>query len=164
MLNRDQIKAGALRYKTKTAEVHCPGLADPDSGDDVVLVRGLSQTEFDAHQAATRIIANGEQIGIDESNISARIAVRVIVDADGNRLLPNDGDATWLGEASPKDVTEVVNKALELAGMAANGEPTDETVGNSAATQDGETSSGSPETTEEQPPPSSSDDSTLAAV
>jgi hypothetical protein len=162
MLNREQIQAGALRYKTKTAEVHCPGLADPDSGDDVVLVRGLSQTEFDAHQAATRIVANGEQIGIDESNISARIAVRVIVDSSGDRLL-TDGDAAWLGEASPKDVTEVVNKALELSGMAATGEPSEATEGNSEATQDGETSSGSPETTT-QPQSSSSDDSTLAAV
>jgi hypothetical protein len=162
MLSRDQIQAGALRYKTKTAEVHCPGLADPDSGDDVVLVRGLSQTEFDAHQAATRIIANGEQVGIDESNISAKIAVRVMVDSNGDRLL-SDGDASWFGEASPKDVTEVVNKALELSGMTASGEPGEATTGNSEATQDGETSSGSPETTD-QPPPSSSDDSTPVAV
>lgn len=163
-LSRDQLEAGAKRYKAKVRKVHVKGLADPETGDDVVYVRGLSTTEWDAHQAAIRVTdGNGQQIGIDESNFSARLAVRVIVDEQGNRLL-QDTDATWLGEASPSDVAEVVNAAIELSGMTDQGaNVSQEAKGNSDATQDGGTSSGSPESTE-QPPLSSSDDSTLVAV
>src|SRR5690348_13613573 len=96
-LNRDQLKAGAQRYKSQTREVHVKELADPESGDDVVLVRGLSALEWDAHQASVRMMGkDGQQIGIDESNVSAKLAVRVMVDGDGKRLL-TDSDASWLG-------------------------------------------------------------------
>lgn len=149
MLSKDQLRAGAQRYKTKTREVHVKGLADPETGDDVVLVRGLSALEFDAHQAAVRVMGeNGQQIGIDESNASARLAVRVIIDATGTRLL-SDEDAAWLGEASPTDVAEVVNAAIELSGMTGAGEPTEEAKGNSDAAPSGGASSESPESTGE---------------
>lgn len=146
-LTKEQLRAGAQRYKTQTREVHVKGLADPESGDDVVRVRGLSALEFDAHQASIRKMGdNGQQIGIDEANASARLAVRVIVDEAGNRLL-GDEDAAWLGEASPADVAEVVNAAIELSGMTGDG-PSEETKGNSDAAPSGEPSSESPESTE----------------
>lgn len=154
-LSRDQLKAGAARYKSKTREVHVKELADPDSGDDVVLVRGLSALEWDAHQAAVRIMGeNGQQVGLDESNVSAKLAVRVMVDDAGVRLL-NDSDAAWLGESSPSDVAEILNAALELSGMTPAGGASEETKGNSEPAQSGGPSSESPETTE-RPQPSSS--------
>lgn len=163
-LNKEQLRAGALRYRSKTRQIHVKGLADPDTGDDTVLVRGLSAVEWDAHQAAARMMGeNGEVEGIDESNISAKLAVRVIVDDQARRVL-EDSDAGWFGESSPSDVAEIVNAALEISGMAAGGTAaSEETKGNSEPAPSGGSSAESPESTE-QPRPSSSPVSTLAAV
>lgn len=147
-LSREAILARAQAFETR--EVHIPSWAD-ESGDDVVLVRGLSAKEWDAHQASVRIFQGGQEVGIDQNNVSAKLVVRCIVDESGKRLL-TDADAAVLGDLPITDLNTIMEAILDLSGMTEKAQG--EVEGNSDAAQSGEQSSDSPESTDE--PPTSS--------
>lgn len=136
-LTRDKILKHSGMHDTR--EVHIPAWAD-ETGDDVVLVRGLTAREWDSHQIAVADVKAGHA-----SNASAELIVRCLVNPDGTRLL-TDADAAAVGELSVGDITKLGAAILELSGLTELGREAVE--GNSEAAPSGSSDSGSPETSD----------------
>jgi hypothetical protein len=100
MLTRDSILA-AKDFTTRTVNV-------PEWDGDVLL-RGLSSKDrdnFEAELAATN----------DMRNLRARLVVKSIVDADGNRLF-SDEDADVLGEKNSQVMIKLFDVVRDMSGM-----------------------------------------------
>lgn len=138
-----------LAKKPQTREVHVPEFAT--DGDDVVIVRGMSAREQDAYQAAVaQFGSDGEVIGIDQNNLSAKLLVRCILNEDGTRAFPDDNQAEQLGDVLGSGVQKLMNAVIELSGMTEKAAK--DLEGNSGAVPGDGASSGSPETATEEHP------------
>jgi hypothetical protein len=141
-LSKQKILAHAGVFKTK--EVHVPAWAD-ESGDDVVIVRGLTGHEWDSYQSGL----SEEQAG--NSNASAELIVKCIVDADGGRVF-DQSDAGLVGELPIAELTKLGDAILNLSGLTEASRKAAE--GNSAAAKSGNSASSSAETSSTAPSPS----------
>ena len=132
-LSRDAIlkHAGSMNQ----AEVHIPEWAD-ETGDDVVVVRGLTSREWDTHLIAVQEAESGKI-----SNASAELLVKCVLDEHGARVF-SDADAAQVGELSVGSVSRLASKVLGLSGITADDQKVIE--GNSGAAPSGSSDSGSP--------------------
>jgi hypothetical protein len=129
-LGRDAIlKASAL----KTEEVSVPEWADPGSGADVVLVRELRGRERDEWEASLAV-QRGRQMVPDVANMRAKLAARVIVDAELEPVFSQQ-DVAALGELSAAALDRVFEVASRLSGL--NPDAVEEKAKNSATAPNG---------------------------
>ena len=105
------LKASAL----KTEEVKVPEWADPESGADTVLVRELRGRERDEWEASLAV-QRGRQMVPDVANMRAKLAARVIVDADLEPVFSQQ-DVAALGELSAAALDRVFEVASRLSGL-----------------------------------------------
>lgn len=106
MLTRDSILSAA---DLPTEEVKTPEWGGS------VHVRTMSGTERDAFEQS---IIDAKKGATSLANVRAKLAVRVICDADGNRLF-TDTDADALGRKSGKALDRVFEVAQRLNGIGA---------------------------------------------
>lgn len=92
-----------------------------------VRVKSLRANERDAFEASL-IAQKGRKTEMTLTNLRAKLAVMVIVDAEGKRLFA-DGDAAMLGERSADVVNRIVDVARRLSGMSET--DAEELLGNS---------------------------------
>lgn len=147
-LNRDLIlKADDIHAE----EVRVPEWADPETGADTVLVRGLTGRERDEYETAM-VERRGKQYVPNPVNVRARLVVRCVVGEDGQRLFA-DGDADELGAKSGAAVNRVYAVAARLSGL--SDEDAEELAENFGITRSGFSSSTSPPASGKRPPNSS---------
>jgi hypothetical protein len=129
-------KGGILKHAASFTprEVHVPALAD-DSGDDVVLVRGMTLREFELSQSYA-----------DDGKGTATVISQCVIDEAGNRVFGKE-DIGALAEL-PIAATKLITKAI----MEASGFGSDDDADVAQAVADAE---GKSETT---PPSDSSSD------
>jgi hypothetical protein len=131
---------GADDIKTQTVPV-------PEWGGDV-LVRGLTGAELDAYQGSMRqmrprLDGKGMEMVLLSDNNRAKLLVKCLVNESGERLFA-DTDAPALGRKSAAALDRLYDVAAELSGL--SDESAEEIEGNSEApTQDGASTSPSPE-------------------
>jgi hypothetical protein len=124
MLTRDQI--------LQADDLPCEEVEVPEWGGSV-FVRTMTGTEHDAYNAEAPVDDEGER---SLANFRARMCVRCLVDADGNRLF-QDGEAAALGERSTRALGRVFEVIARL-----NGLDEEEIVKNSEAAPSGDSGSG----------------------
>lgn len=125
-LTRDQLLDAA-----KKAQIERDRLFVPELGGDI-WVRGMSGIERDKFEEGLRI-RRGRRAGqSDLRNFRAQLAVRVIVDESGNRIL-NDLDADIFGKVPAGVLDRIIARCTELSGKAA--EDIDD-MGNGSENQD----------------------------
>jgi hypothetical protein len=125
ILTRDQLLEAA-----RTARIERDRLYVPELGGDI-WVRGMSGLERDKFEEGLRI-RRGRRAGqTDMRNFRAQLAVRVIVDDQGNRLL-NDLDADIFGKLPAGVLDRIIARCTELSGKAAE---EIEDMGNDSASQ-----------------------------
>jgi|SRR5215471_21093530 len=110
-LTRDQLLEAA-----KHARIERDKLYVPELGGDI-WVRGMSGIERDKFEEGLRI-RRGKRAGqTDLRNFRAQLAVRVIVDESGARLL-NDLDADIFGRLPAGVLDRIIARCTELSGKA----------------------------------------------
>lgn len=110
----------ALQNKLKIESVKVDGMTDP------VYVRTLTGRERDAFEASC-FQQKGKDRVLNTENLRAKLLVRSICDASGERLF-TDADVVLLGNM-PSDVLDTLfAKAQELSGLGAK--DVEEMVGN----------------------------------
>lgn len=110
-LTRDQILEAA-----RHAKIDREALTVPELGGEIC-VRGMSGKERDKFEEGLRI-RKGKRAGqSDLRNFRAQLAVRVIVNEQGERLL-NDGDADLFGTLPAGVLDRIIAKCTELSGKA----------------------------------------------
>jgi hypothetical protein len=125
-LTRDQLLEAA-----RTARIERDKLYVPELGGEI-WVRGMSGIERDKFEEGLRI-RRGRRAGqSDLRNFRAQLAVRVIVDEHGTRLL-NDLDADIFGKVPAGVLDRIIARCTELSGKAA--EDVDD-MGNDSASQE----------------------------
>ena len=111
VLTGEQIRDAACN-----AKIERESLVVPELGGEIY-VRGMSGKERDKFEEGMRI-RKGRMAGqSDLRNFRAQLAVRVIVDAAGERLL-NDGDADLMGKLPAGVLDRIIAKSTELSGKA----------------------------------------------
>lgn len=126
VLNRDIILSAD---DLKVEEVDIP------EWGGIVYVRTLTAKERDAFENSmveVRGKGKNQTRELRIRNLRAGLAVRCLVDSEGNRLF-NDGDADELGNKSGSALDKIYDVASRLAGMSA--EDAEELLGNSEADQ-----------------------------
>ena len=106
-----------------------------------VRVRALSGKDRDAYEASCMQERSKGQMVRNLANVRAKLVVRSIIDADGNRIFA-DTDANALGAKSAAALDRVFAVAAELSRLSE--EDVDELAGNSGAVQSGGSTSTSP--------------------
>lgn len=124
----------------KRREVHIPAWANAQ-GDDVVLVRGLTSAEWDAHSSMLQAAKDG-------SNASAKLLSRCIINSDGSRIFTAQ-DVAMIGELPVAEITKLGAAVAELSGLTEEAQA--EVEGNSGAAPSGSSGSDSPETSSTAP-------------
>ena len=104
-----------------------------------VLLQGMSAVERDAFDAETYRDPNAD-IGDWRANFRARLCVRCVVDAEGNRIL-TDSDAERLGKAPGAVVDRLFEVGRRLSGLTEK--DVEELEKNLPSGQSGDSSSGS---------------------
>jgi hypothetical protein len=122
----------------KAREVHVPAWAD-ESGDDVVLVRGMTVREFELNQGSA-----------DDGKASARVIARCVIDESGGRVFDStDADVNLIAEL-PLAQVMLLNQAIaQASGLGDDADTSQSAVDkgiadaekNSDATSDGDSSS-----------------------
>ena len=109
-LSKDSIlkHAGTINRK----EVHIPAWAD-ESGDDVVIVRGMTIREWELHQASLAREANDKA---PKGQANARQIARCVIDEEGRRLF-SDNDVNSIAELSLGDVLKLQEAISEASGL-----------------------------------------------
>jgi hypothetical protein len=109
-LSKDSIlkHAGTINRK----EVHVPAWAD-ETGDDVVLVRGMTIREWELHQAMLAREANDK---LPKGQANARQIARCVIDENGAPLF-NDGDVSLISNLSLGDVLKLQEAISEASGL-----------------------------------------------
>ena len=126
-LSRDQILQAARNAKIQLDKLHVPELG----GD--IYVRGMSGKERDEFEEGLRI-RKGKRTGqSDLRNFRARLAVKVIVTEDGQRILQDD-DAAIFGQMPAGVLDRIISRCTELSGMA---DEEAEDLGNGSGSVDG---------------------------
>ena len=124
-LTRDQIPQAARTAKIERDKLHVPELG----GD--IYVRGMSGKERDEFENDLRI-RKGKRAGQNDlRNFRARLAVKVIVTEDGQRIL-NDDDAGIFGQIPAGVLDRILSRCTELSGMA---DEEAEDLGNASASE-----------------------------
>lgn len=127
-----------IRQAAREARIERELLVVPELGG-AVYVRGMSGKERDKFEEGLRI-KKGKHAGqSDLRNFRAQLAVRVIVDDQGERLL-NDGDVEIIGRLPAGVLDRILAKCNELSGKA---EEEIDDLGNAFATAAGADSSSS---------------------
>lgn len=110
-LTRDQLLEAA-----KHARIERDRLLVPELGGEIY-VRGMSGIERDKFEEGLRI-RRGKRAGqSDLRNFRAQLAVRVIVDENGQRLL-TDLDADIFGRLPAGVLDRIISRCTELSGKA----------------------------------------------
>ena len=110
-MNREQLLAAA-----KAATIERRALTIPALGNEPVYVRGMSGKERDEFENDLRF-RKGRRTGqADLRNFRARLAVKVITDEQGKRLL-QDEDAAVFGELPAGVLDQIIAACTELSGM-----------------------------------------------
>ena len=109
----------------------------PEWGGLTVWVRGMSAAERDAFEADL-LQGKGKNTSVNYRNMRAKLLVRCVVDAEGNRIF-NPDDVGRLGQKSAKALTRRYNIATELSGV--SDEDVEELMGNSEPGQSGDSPS-----------------------
>jgi hypothetical protein len=110
----------ALKSRLKIEAVKIDGMAEP------VYVRTLTGRERDAFESSC-FMTKGKNRELNTENLRAKLLVRSICDADGQRLFA-DADVVLLGDM-PADVLDALfAKAQELSGLGTK--DVEEMVGN----------------------------------
>jgi hypothetical protein len=110
-LTRDQILEAA-----RNATIDRDALTVPELGGRI-WVRGMSGKERDQFEEGLRI-RKGKRAGqSDLRNFRAQLAVKVIVNEAGERLL-NDQDADIFGRLPAATLDRIISKCQELSGKA----------------------------------------------
>jgi hypothetical protein len=105
-----------IREAARNAKIDREPLVVPEFGGEIY-VRGMSGKERDKFEEGLRI-RRGKRTGqSDLRNFRAQLAVRVIVDEQGERLL-NDGDADLFGKVPAGVLDRIIAKSTELSGLA----------------------------------------------
>lgn len=100
-LSKDQILGNKLKSETVTV---------PEWGGDVI-VREMSARERDAFETAI-LNRDGEEVTVE--NVRAHLAVRSVVDEQGNRIFGDD-DAEALANQSGAALNRIYTKACRLS-------------------------------------------------
>lgn len=110
-LTRDQILQAA-----RNAKIERDALTVPELGGEI-FVRGMSGTERDEFEEGLRI-RKGKRAGQNDlRNFRAKLAVKVIVDENGQRIL-TDGDAGIFGQMPAGVLDRIISRCQELSGTA----------------------------------------------
>lgn len=109
-LTRDQILQAARNAKIQRDKLHIPELG----GD--IYVRGMSGKERDEFEEQNKFRKGRKAGQVDGRNFRAKLAVRVIVTEDGERIL-NDDDATIFGQMPAGVLERIISRCTELSGM-----------------------------------------------
>ena len=105
-----------IREAARNAKIEREALVVPELGG-LIYVRGMSGKERDKFEEGLRV-KKGKRVGqSDLRNFRALLAVRVIVDEKGERLL-NDGDAELIGAMPAGVLDRIIAKCTELSGKA----------------------------------------------
>jgi hypothetical protein len=127
-----------IRQAARESRIERELLVVPELGG-AVYVRGMSGKERDKFEEGLRI-KKGKHAGqSDLRNFRAQLAVKVIVDEHGERIL-NDGDVDIIGKLPAGVLDRILAKCNELSGKA---EEEIEDLGNASATVAGADSSSS---------------------
>lgn len=130
-LTRDQILAAARNAKIERDKLNIPELGGE------VYVRGMSGKERDDFEESLRIRKGRKAGQSDLKNFRARLAVKVIVNEQGERTL-TDEDASIFGQMPAGVLDRIISRCTELSGMS------DEEVGdlgNASASEGSDVSS-----------------------
>lgn len=104
-LNADQILKHAGTFITEP--VHVPAWRDPATGEDVVLVRGMTVREFEINQAA---------LGKEDGEATAALIARCVVDESGGRVF-EDRQIPQIAELGFKQINEIGKTISDLSGL-----------------------------------------------
>ncbi len=119
-----------LRDAARNAQIDRERLVVPELGGDI-FVRGMSGKERDKFEEGLRIRKGSKAGQSDLRNYRAQLAVKVIVNEAGERLLA-DNDADLFGRLPAGVLDRIIAKCTELSGKAA--EEIDD-LGNDSASQ-----------------------------
>src|SRR5215469_7289904 len=109
-LSRDDI------LKAEDAAIEEVDLSGLPGYSGSVLVRGMTGRERDAFETSMLERGHGGRMVPNTANTRAKLAVRCVVDEDGNRLF-TDADATALGEKNGAAIDRIFAVAARLSGM-----------------------------------------------
>lgn len=115
----------------ETREVHVP------EWGTTVFVRGMTAAERDGFEAES-LKGKGNKKEVNFANMRARLLVRCLVDADGERIF-TERDADALGRKSVKAVQRLYDVAADLSALSP--EDVEDLVGNSEDGQEDDSSS-----------------------
>lgn len=132
-LSKDAILKHAGTRKTET--VHVPAWRD-ESGDDTVLVHGLTVREWELHQAQLARDA-GEKTPKGHAN--ARLIARCVVDDTGRRVFTDD-DVNLISNLSLGEILKLQEAINQASGLGDDAEA--DARGESEPTQDSSSSTG----------------------
>lgn len=137
-LSADKILKHAGNFKTR--EVHVPAWAD-ESGDDVVLVRGITIREWEIHQGRMQRNASDDK---PTGDANAALIAAAAVDENGGKLFKADqiGQIKELGSG---DVINLSNAIMELSGLTGGDDEQAEADKKLAGESDAQTSNSSSE-------------------
>lgn len=111
VLTGDQIREAARNAKIDREQLVVPELGG------AIYVRGMSGKERDKFEEGLRIRKGSRAGQSDLRNYRATLAVKVIVDESGERLL-NDGDAELFGRLPAGVLDRILQKCQQLSGKA----------------------------------------------
>jgi hypothetical protein len=137
-LSADKILAHAGNFKTR--EVHVPAWVD-ESGDDVVLVRGITIREWEIHQGRMQRNASDDK---PTGDANAALIAAAAVDANGGKLF-NAGHIAQIKELGSGDVIALSNAIMELSGLTGDDDEQAEADKKLAGESDAQTSNSSSE-------------------
>lgn len=103
VLSREALLAAASRENLPTERVEIKELGG------VVIVRGMTGSERDAWERSL-VVGRGKRRDINTENVRAKLAVRCLVDEQGQRLF-SDAEAGALGQLR----VDVLNRIYEAA-------------------------------------------------
>lgn len=130
-LTGDQIREAARNAKIDRAL-----LVVPELGGEIY-VRGMSGKERDRFEEGLRIRTGKKAGQSDLQNFRAKLAVKVIVDENGERLLA-DNDSDLFGRLPSGVLDRIISKCSDLSGKA---ETEIEDLGNDSGSEDSVASS-----------------------
>lgn len=108
-LTKEQLLAAAAPGHLPRERVECPEL------DGHVWVRGMTGAERDSFERSNYVVRHG-RVEPKLDNVRARLAVRCLVDNDGNRLFGND-DADALGQLRADTLSKIYAVAQRLSNV-----------------------------------------------
>jgi hypothetical protein len=139
-LSKDSILRHAGVFTTR--EVHVPSWAD-ESGDDVVLVRGMTLREFEVNQLSA---------GKEDGQATAALIARCVLDSSGSRLF-GDSDVRLIAELGLKESGEL-SRAISIQSGLLDEPKTDDTEADGEPVEGADL--GKPQTSSPQPSPTGS--------